>query len=71
MQNQKSKVLDYVACPLYKREVSMGDCIDLQEVAGGLIKPRVLPDEILKIPEYKEVCNACPNNFENYDEDQS
>ena len=40
---------DYVMCPLYKTVIPIADCIDLQEVSGGFIKPRILPDEILKI----------------------
>ncbi len=60
---------DYVMCPLYKAVIPIADCIDLQEVSGGFIKPCILPDEILKIYNYKHICNSCHNNFENYEGD--
>jgi len=48
-------------CPLINRGMSMGECYDVQMVAGNLIKPDIL-DFTLDIEKAKELCETCEFN---------
>lgn len=53
--------MNTIFCPLFKKEVDAIWCIEITDVANGLIKERVLPDCILRIKNFKEICRNCPN----------
>ena len=71
MQHQKGsnkKIEDFVQCPLYDDYKYIGNCIDVQEVAANLILEKILPDEILQIKGFKDICRNCENNLDkNYE----
>jgi len=48
-------------CPLVNRGMSMGECYDVQMVAGNLIKPDILNFE-LDIGKTEEFCETCEFN---------
>lgn len=57
--SKSGKIPEYVKCPLYKNT-----CIDVQEVAAHHIKERILPDEIIKIKDFRSICRNCENNLD-------
>ncbi|WP_295756996.1 hypothetical protein [uncultured Holdemanella sp.] len=59
--------MDTIFCPLFKKEVDVIWCIEITDVANGLIKKRVLPDCILRIKNFKEICRNCPNREDDSD----
>lgn len=59
--------MDTIFCPLFKKEVDVIWCIEITDVANGLIKKRVLPDCILRIKNFKEICRNCPNREDDND----
>lgn len=59
--------MDIIFCPLFKKEVDVIWCIEITDVANGLIKERVLPDCILRIKNFKEICRNCPNREDDSD----
>ncbi|MCL2722326.1 MAG: hypothetical protein FWD47_13435 [Treponema sp.] len=48
-------------CPLVNRGMSMGECYDVQMVAGNLIIPGILNFELDK-DKAEEICNTCEFN---------
>lgn len=52
---------------MFKKEVDVIWCIEITDVANGLIKERVLPDCILRIKNFKEICRNCPNREDDSD----
>ena len=46
--------MNTIFCPLFKKEVDAIWCIEITDVANGLIKKRVLPDCKLRIKNFKE-----------------
>lgn len=44
--------------------IYIGNCIDVQEVAANLILEKILPDEILQIKGFKDICRNCENNLD-------
>lgn len=47
--------MNTIFCPLFKKEVDAIWCIEITDVANGLIKKRVLPDCILRIKNFKVI----------------
>ena len=59
-----SEIPEYVKCPLYMNTIGIGTCIDVQEVAAHHIKEIILPNEIIKIKDFRSICRNCENNLD-------
>lgn len=62
--NKSDEIPEYVECPLYKKTIGIGACIDVQEVAARHIKERILPNEIREIKGFRSICLNCENNLD-------
>ena len=59
--NDNKKV---VMCPLMESEIDDGICFDIHMNVEGLAPDWTIPDEVLKIADYKQICLKCPNHRE-------
>ena len=55
---------DFVLCPLMETEIDDGICFDIHMNVEGLAPAWTIPDEVLKITDYKQICLKCPNHRE-------
>lgn len=53
-----------VMCPLMESEIDDGICFDIHMNVEGLAPDWTIPDEVLKIADYKQICLKCPNHRE-------
>ena len=53
-----------IKCPLVNREISLGDCMDAAFFSEGIQPERFAPKELREVPNFKEICNDCPNHQE-------
>lgn len=51
-----------IKCPLMGKEIDDGICYDIHMNVEGLAPDWTIPDEVLKISNYKEICLRCANH---------
>lgn len=49
-------------CPLYNKDIDDDICFDISLVAERFSPEVEVPEEVRKIPNYKEICLNCPNH---------
>lgn len=54
--------LKKIKCPLMGKEIDDGICYDIHMNVEGLAPDWTIPDEVLKISNYKEICLRCANH---------
>lgn len=51
-----------IKCPLMGKEIDDGICFDIHMNVEELAPDWTIPDEVLKISNYKEICLRCANH---------
>lgn len=46
-------------CPIFKKTIDDALCYDIHMVTEGLAPDWTVPERVLSIPEYKEICMRC------------
>lgn len=55
----KEELPDRIYCPLYKKEIDVGNCFDISMVVDKLAPERIIPKEVRNIDTYREICKTC------------
>ncbi len=56
---------EIVFCPLLNKEVDHdGECFDIAMVAEGGSTYSELPNDFIKVENWEEICNNCPNHLD-------
>ena len=53
-----------VMCPILKKRIDDVLCYDIHMVTEGLAPGWTVPESVLFVPEYKEICMKCKNHKE-------
>lgn len=53
-----------VMCPILKKQINDAICYDIHMNVEGLAPDWTIPEEILRVPEYKKICMKCKNHRE-------
>jgi hypothetical protein len=48
-----------IKCPIINQEIDIGECVTIVDISDGCIKESMLPENILKVSNWKEICNNC------------
>lgn len=62
MQDEKKLDRYHVECPLYGKVVEIERCVDIHDVIHRIRIPPILPDKILEIENFRDICWNCPNH---------
>nr|DAO99434.1 MAG TPA: hypothetical protein [Caudoviricetes sp.]DAZ40739.1 MAG TPA: hypothetical protein [Caudoviricetes sp.] len=53
-----------IKCPLLGNEIEDGICFDIHMNVEGLAPDWTIPEAVLKVEDYKEICSKCSNHRE-------
>ena len=53
-----------IKCPLLGNEIEDGICLDIHMNVEGLAPDWTIPEAVLKVEDYKEICSKCSNHRE-------
>ena len=56
--------LKKIKCPLLGNEIEDGICFDIHMNVEGLAPDWTIPEAVLKVEDYKEICSKCSNHRE-------
>lgn len=51
-----------IRCPILNRDIDIGECVVIVDISEGCVKETLLPDNIRKIENWKDICKECENH---------
>lgn len=51
-----------IRCPITNTDIDIGECVTIVDISEGCIKESLLPGDIRKVNDWKNICKNCENH---------